>query len=226
MLWLMMNMTASADTFTLDNGAVIEGQMVVYNYAGECQMSITNGDLVGSIVIIQCDRIASFSKGAAVPAPTMEAPALSAAASTDVLSEPAPAVAPVTDVLSEPAPAVAPVAAVIIEARPVEPIEVEEVALAPEIVAVAEPPIEAQYAAESIEPIEAAGDLAAGAESPIEPEPEALAATPWSDAAGEPADGLIRVESSPAERTIGGVAIPALPNLRIIRAAEPESGED
>jgi hypothetical protein len=118
------------------------------------------------------------------------------------------------------------VAAVIIEARPVEPIEVEEVALAPEIVAVAEPPIEAQYAAESIEPIEAAGDLAAGAESPIEPEPEALAATPWSDAAGEPADGLIRVESSPAERTIGGVAIPALPNLRIIRAAEPESGED
>jgi hypothetical protein len=212
MLWLMMNMTASADTFTLDNGAVIEGQMVVYNYAGECQMSITNGDLVGSIVIIQCDRIASFSKGAAVPAPTMEAPVLTALALTDVLSEPAPAVAPVT--------------AVIIEARPVEPIEVEEVVLAPEIVTVAEAPIEAQYAAESIEPSEAASDLAAGAEGPIEAEPEAVAATPWSDAAGQPADGLIRVDSGPAERTIGGVAIPALPNLRIIRAAEPESGEE
>lgn len=198
MLWLMMNMTASADTFTLDNGAVIEGQMVVYNYAGECQMSITNGDLVGSIVIIPCDRIASFSKGAAA----------------------------MTGVLPEPAPAVAPVAAVIIEAGPVEPIEAEEVALAPEIVAVAEAPIEAQYAAESIEPTEAAGDLAAGAEGPIEAEPEAVAATPWSDAAGHPADGLIRVESSPAERAIGGVAIPALPNLRIIRAAVPESGEE
>jgi hypothetical protein len=204
----MMNMTASADTFTLDNGAVIEGQMVVYNYAGECQMSITNGDLVGSIVIIPCDRIASFSKGAAVPAPPMEAPALSAASMAEAFSEPAPAVAPV--------------AAVITEASPVELIAVEEVALAPEIVAVTAAPIEAPYAAESIEPTEAAGDLAAGAESPIEAEPEAMAATPWADAAGQPADGLIRVESSPAERSIGGVAIPALPNLRIIRAAEPE----
>jgi len=217
MLWLMMNMTASADTFTLDNGAVIEGQMVVYNYSGECQMSITSGDLVGSIVIIPCDRIASFSKDSAVPAPPMEAPALSAAAVEDALSEPT--------VLVEPTAESPPVAAVIIAADPVEPIAVEAVSPAPEVVEVTALPVEAPYASESLEPAEDAIAPAADAESPIEAEPEAVAATPWADAAGEPAAGIIRAESSTASRSIGGVAIPALPNLRIIRAAESEGEE-
>lgn len=214
MLWLMMNMTASADTFTLDNGAVIEGQMVVYNYAGECQMSVTSGDLVGSIVLIPCDRIASFSKGAPRPAPPMEAPSLSPLAIEEAISGDAPVAAGV-----EPAP----VAAVVIDASPVESIPVEEISPAPPVVAVASVPVEAPYAAEAIEPV-AAVPMGVDAEEPIEAAPEAVAATPWSDASGQPAAGRIRVEPSPAERSIGGAAIPALPNLRIIRAAEPEGG--
>ncbi|MFT5679367.1 MAG: hypothetical protein ACI8RZ_000271 [Myxococcota bacterium] len=196
MLWMMMAMTAQADSFTLDNGAVIEGRMVVYNYGGECQMSITEGDLVGSIVLIPCDRITSFSRGSQTPAPPMEAPTLTAAVIEQALMDPA-------------------------EVIPVEaPMVAEEVAAAPPIVEVIAIPVEAAFSEEPVELAEApAPEPVPEATAPIEEAPEAMAATPWADESGQPADGIVRPEATQPERSIGGVSIPALPNLRIIRSA-------
>ena len=210
MLWLMMSMSANADTFTLDSGAVIEGEMVVYNYGGECQMSVMDGDLVGAIVLIPCDRIVSFSKTPTTPAPPMEAPALTAAAVEAAVTP-----------LAAPLEVVPPVAGE-------EVLEVEVVAAPPEVVAVTSEPEVAPFAAQPAEaPVAAPAEapVAAPAEevvaAPIEEEPEAMASTPWADESGAPADGLIRPEATQPDRTIGGVAIPALPNLRIIRTEGP-----
>ena len=52
----------------------------------------------------------------------------------------------------------------------------------------------------------------------LEAEPEAMAATLRAEVSGLLADELGREESS-----AGVSSIPALPNLRIIRTAEPES---
>ena len=221
MLWLIMSISANADTFTLDNGAVIEGQMVVYNYGGECQMSIIEGALVGSIVIIPCDRIDSFSRSRATLAPPMEVPSLTAAAIEQALTEPAVIVAEPVPVelaiVAEPVPVAAPVPVEEVAEAPIEePLPVEEVELAPEVVEIAAVPVEAPFAAESVaEPVPEVSD-------PIEEEPEVMAATPWADESGEPADGTVRPEPTQPERRIGGVAIPALPNLRLIRTVEPE----
>ena len=235
MLWLTMAMTASADTFTLDNGAVIEGQMVVYSYGGECQMSITEGDLVGSIVLIPCDRITSFARGLAVPAPPMEAPSLAAAAIEDALSEPVSVASVVVEPVPEPI-AAEPVPELAVLAVPVaEPVEVipesieepllaEEVAPPPEVMEVATLPAQAPFAEEQVEPVPE--EAAPEAVEPIEEAPEAMAATPWADESGQPADGLIRHEPTRPERSIGGVVIPALPNLRIIRSQEPAVAPD
>lgn len=206
MLWMLTALTAQADSFTLDNGAVIEGRMVVYNYGGECQMSITEGDLVGSIVLIPCERITRFSRASTTPAPPMEAPALAAPAVEQALVLP-------VEVTAIPARA----------SQPVEELPVEAVVSAPEVVVVTAPLVEAPFAAEPVaeNPIE-------DATAPIEAVPEALASTPWADASGQPADGIVRPDPTQPERSIGGVAIPALPNLRILRAADPEvaSGVD
>ena len=202
MLWLMMSMSANADTFTLDSGAVIEGEMVVYNYGGECQMSVMDGDLVGAIVLIPCERIVSFSKTPTTPAPPMEAPALTAAAVEAAVTP-----------LAAPLEIVPPVAGE-------EVLEVEVVAAPPEVVAVTSEPEVAPFAAQPAEaPVAAPAEEVV--EAPIEEEPEAMASTPWADESGAPADGLIRPEATQPDRTIGGVAIPALPNLRIIRTEGP-----
>lgn len=51
---------AYADSITLDTGATIEGDLARYELGGDCQVSVTEGELAGVIVIVPCHRVASF----------------------------------------------------------------------------------------------------------------------------------------------------------------------
>ncbi len=51
---------ALADSITLDTGATLEGDLARYEFGGDCQLSVTEGDLSGVIVIVPCHRVQSF----------------------------------------------------------------------------------------------------------------------------------------------------------------------
>lgn len=51
---------ALADTVTLDNDVVLEVDLARYEVHGDCQMSVTEGELQGAILIVPCHRVKSF----------------------------------------------------------------------------------------------------------------------------------------------------------------------
>jgi len=57
---LLLAAFALADSITLDTGATIEGDLARYEFGGDCQVSVTEGDLAGVIVIVPCHRVSSF----------------------------------------------------------------------------------------------------------------------------------------------------------------------
>lgn len=57
---LLSASAARADTITLDSGATIQGDLARFEFGGDCQISVTEGDLSGVIVIVPCHRVASF----------------------------------------------------------------------------------------------------------------------------------------------------------------------
>lgn len=59
-MFLLLASLASADSITLDTGATIEGDLARYEYGGDCQLSVTEGDLSGVILIVPCHRVQSF----------------------------------------------------------------------------------------------------------------------------------------------------------------------
>lgn len=59
MLLTLLNI-ALADTITLETGVTIEGDLARYELGGDCQVSVTEGDFQGVIVIVPCHRIAAF----------------------------------------------------------------------------------------------------------------------------------------------------------------------
>jgi hypothetical protein len=60
MLLNLLTSFALADTITLDTGAVIEGDLARYEFGGDCQISVTSGNLSGVILIVPCYRVQSF----------------------------------------------------------------------------------------------------------------------------------------------------------------------
>lgn len=56
---------AFADSITLDTGATIEGDLARYEFGGNCQLSVTEGDLAGVILIVPCHRVESFQRTSA-----------------------------------------------------------------------------------------------------------------------------------------------------------------
>lgn len=58
---------AFADTITLETGVTIEGDLARYELGGDCQVSVTEGDYQGVIVIVPCHRIAAFVRAARPP---------------------------------------------------------------------------------------------------------------------------------------------------------------
>jgi hypothetical protein len=55
---------ALADSITLDSGATIEGDLARYEFGGDCQISVTDGELAGVILIVPCHRVQSFVRTA------------------------------------------------------------------------------------------------------------------------------------------------------------------
>lgn len=53
---------AHADTITLDTGAAIQGDLARFEFGGDCQISVTEGDLAGVIIIVPCQRVESFAR--------------------------------------------------------------------------------------------------------------------------------------------------------------------
>ncbi len=117
---------ARADVITLDNGAIIHGDLGMYQLGGDCHITVTEGPLLGSAVTVPCRRVARFERAADGPAnvavPIVEAPAVARTPAVAVAATPpAPVVAPVAVVAAPVAPPVAaapPAPAVALPARP------------------------------------------------------------------------------------------------------------
>ncbi len=196
MLWILTTMIASADTLTLDNGAVIEGELIRYAPDGECAVEVRTGPLQDTTLTLPCARIMRFERALVAPASPLP------------LAAPQPVASPV-----EASPAAAPPVEAPPAAPPVEVLPTEPVAAPPEVSAIESAPEQAPFAGEAV-----ADDGPATEPTAEEPSAEE---TPWSDASGAPAAGTV---TGP---TVGGVVLPALPNLRIFRAGPlpPAEGE-
>lgn len=72
MILALLASLAFADTLTLDNGAVVEGELAAYQYGGDCHISVTDGDLAGAIVTLPCERLTRFERELPVEAPLVE----------------------------------------------------------------------------------------------------------------------------------------------------------
>lgn len=123
MFLIALSQLAFADTITLDTGVAIEGDLARYEFGGDCQISVTEGDLGGVIVIVPCRRVASFVR-TEVREPEV----------IGRVDPPAAPPAPVAPPAVAAAPPVAPPAPVALVAAPVEepaPVEAQVVADAP-----------------------------------------------------------------------------------------------
>ncbi len=72
-MFTLLATMALADTITLDSGAVIEGDLARYEMGGDCQVSVTEGPLVGVILIVPCHRVQAFVRTGPVEAPILAA---------------------------------------------------------------------------------------------------------------------------------------------------------
>jgi hypothetical protein len=133
-MFLALILSASADTITLDSGALIEGDLARYEFGGDCQISVTEGDLRGVILIVPCHRVQAFVRtdttapvpiGLAAPVGPKEEVAPVAARPAPVAVQPAPVAAEPAEV------ATAPTAAEPAEADANEP---ADVAMTPAVV--------------------------------------------------------------------------------------------
>ena len=67
---------ARADTISLDTGATLTGDLARYELDGDCQISVTQGDLRGVILVLPCRRIQSFVRAEPPARPALaDAPA-------------------------------------------------------------------------------------------------------------------------------------------------------
>jgi hypothetical protein len=122
MLLLLASLTvlpAHADSITLDTGATIEGDLARYELGGDCQLSVTEGELSGVILIVPCHRVQSFMRTAVrTPVPIgLEEEALQVSSAG---SDAPPAVVDVPAVVDAPAASEPVGAAVAAEASPSE----------------------------------------------------------------------------------------------------------
>ena len=61
-MFALLASLAFADTITIDTGASIDADLARYEADGDCQLSVTEGDLQGVIVILPCSRIVAFQR--------------------------------------------------------------------------------------------------------------------------------------------------------------------
>ncbi|MSQ03823.1 MAG: hypothetical protein EXR71_18370 [Myxococcales bacterium] len=61
-MFILIASVAFADTVTLDNGTLLAAALARYELDGDCQMTMTEGELEGAIVIVPCYRVLSFTR--------------------------------------------------------------------------------------------------------------------------------------------------------------------
>ena len=111
---LALVLSAAADTITLDTGAVIEGDLARYEFGGDCQVSVTEGQLSGVILIVPCHRVESFMRTTvrtpvAIGAVKAEKSVTAAVAAAPVVERPEAATVPVEPVAEAEGPVAGPV---------------------------------------------------------------------------------------------------------------------
>lgn len=206
---------AMADTLTLDSGARLVGELATYEQGGNCYISVTDGDLKGSIVVVMCDQIRSFERGerlVAAAEPVAE-PVADPVAADPVPEEVLPAAAPVVmEAMTAPEPS-APPETVVAEAEPL-----------PAAAPVVAEPVAAPIAA--AEPIAAEGVLTGAVE--VDPAlanpPEPAAAPTWRSSAPPPigARPSSRVPSPSRAPTARDTAVSAPPANAYAQPMESE----
>jgi hypothetical protein len=212
MLWLFLSVPAQADTFTLDNGTMLSGMLAEYNLRGSCQISVTEGPLIGAIVTVPCERVARFERDPssaprsaevvqATPEPVLTSPAVEA-----VLTE-APLIAEVVAPPADPLPLSQPVDA----AFAAEP-------HVPSPVAQPDPLASAPTAAPVAQPVK---DSAS--EPPKDTHKDGLWAEVPTTSEAATSDAVATSEAEAVRPAIGGVILPALPNFRINRHTAEEA---
>lgn len=111
---LALVLSAAADTITLDTGAVIEGDLARYEFGGDCQVSVTEGQLSGVILIVPCHRVESFMRTTvrtpvAIGSVKAEKSVTAAVAAAPVVERPEAATVPVEPVAEALAPIAGPI---------------------------------------------------------------------------------------------------------------------
>lgn len=122
---LLLGGVAQADVITLDNGGVLVGDLGMYQFGGDCHITVTEGPLVGVAVTVPCRRVASFEKttdsrtNVAVPLPADELTPAATIAVAPVSAPPVAAREEASPAASAPLQASAPIAALPLVAAPV-----------------------------------------------------------------------------------------------------------
>ena len=105
---------ARADSISLDTGATLTGDLARYELGGDCQISVTQGELRGVILVLPCRCIQSFVR-AEPPAQPVFADAPALADAPILAAEPVVREAPLEPAPPIPAPVIPPLG------LPVEP---------------------------------------------------------------------------------------------------------
>lgn len=95
LLALCMAAFASPMLLTMDTGAEIRGELAMYQYGGDCQISVSEGPLNGAILIVPCARLQRFERD-----PSEAAVEVSY---SDIADEPASEPAPAAELAATPA---------------------------------------------------------------------------------------------------------------------------
>ena len=93
---LLSTANAAPMVITLDSGGTVRGELAWYEYGGDCQISVTEGELMGSILVVPCDRLTRIERPLAAEPATDFAPVIATALQEEVVAEAPIAAAPPT----------------------------------------------------------------------------------------------------------------------------------
>ena len=95
LLALSLTAFASPMLLTMDTGAEIRGELAMYQYGGDCQISVSEGPLSGAILIVPCARLQRFEREPSAAAVEVSY--------SDIADEPAPAAEIAAEIAAVPA---------------------------------------------------------------------------------------------------------------------------
>lgn len=98
---LLSTASAAPMLITLDSGGTVRGELAWYEYGGDCQISVTEGELVGSILVVPCARLTRIERPLAAEPSDGFAPVTPTAVQEEVVTEAEVAAAPTLPALED-----------------------------------------------------------------------------------------------------------------------------